>query len=120
MLQASTNNAPLLENGVDGSGNLRNTTVSETSRGSTGSKRPKEAERYGLTSQQAIDLREEWGYNELPTIVLPLWYIFFVQFTGTMPYMLEIACGKILCSLHTNPDYLYSPFMLTHLSHIHN
>ena len=95
MLQESTNKAPLLENESENSGKLRNTTISETSRGSMGSKRPKEAERYGLTSQQAIDIREEWGYNELPTIILPLWYIFFIQFTGTMPYMLEIACGKI-------------------------
>ena len=95
MLEASTNRAPLLGDGAEEPEKLRNTSLSETSRGSNGIKRPKEAERYGLTSQQAINAREEWGFNELPTIVLPLWYIFFVQFTGTMPYMLEIACGKI-------------------------
>lgn len=98
MIQPQTNHAPLLADErkeLEGSSKFRETTGSETSRASVGSKRPKEAERYGLTSQQAIDIREEWGFNELPTIVLPLWYIFFIQFTGTMPYMLEIACGEI-------------------------
>ena len=49
-------------------------------------------ERVGLTSEQAEELTEKWGYNELPTVIVPLWYIFFIQFTGTMPYMLELAC----------------------------
>ena len=46
----------------------------------------------GLTSSQVEALYEQWGYNELPSIVIPLWYIFLTQFTGTMPYMLELAC----------------------------
>jgi magnesium-transporting ATPase (P-type) len=49
-------------------------------------------ERLGLTSEQAAQLTEKWGYNELPQVIVPLWYIFFIQFTGTMPYMLELAC----------------------------
>jgi magnesium-transporting ATPase (P-type) len=46
----------------------------------------------GLTTPEVENLYEKWGYNELPHIVVPLWYIFFLQFTGTMPYMLELAC----------------------------
>jgi magnesium-transporting ATPase (P-type) len=46
----------------------------------------------GLTTAQVEMLYEKWGYNELPSIVVPLWYIFLMQFTGTMPYMLELAC----------------------------
>jgi hypothetical protein len=44
----------------------------------------------GLTSAQVEELYEKWGYNELPSVVIPLWYIFLTQFTGTMPYMLEV------------------------------
>ena len=47
----------------------------------------KASERYGLTNQEADELRVEWGFNELPSIHIPLWWIFFVQFTGTMPYV---------------------------------
>lgn len=46
----------------------------------------------GLTSAQVEALYNKYGYNELPSIVVPLWYIFLMQFTGTMPYMLELAC----------------------------
>ncbi len=46
----------------------------------------------GLTSAEAAILLEKYGYNEIPKISIPLWYIFFIQFTGTMPYMLELAC----------------------------
>ena len=49
-------------------------------------------ERAGLTSEQAAALIEQWGYNELPRIEIPLWWVFVRQFTGTMPYMLELAC----------------------------
>ena len=34
----------------------------------------------------------KWGYNELPEVKVSLWYMLFLQFTGTMPYMLELAC----------------------------
>jgi H+-transporting ATPase len=49
-------------------------------------------ERNGLTTEQAEAQYKIFGYNELPVIVVPLWYIFLTQFTGTMPYMLELAC----------------------------
>lgn len=48
--------------------------------------------RNGLTSAEVEELYKIHGYNELPVIVVPLWYIFLTQFTGTMPYMLELAC----------------------------
>ena len=51
-----------------------------------------EEERVGLTSQRAEELVKEFGYNELPVIEISLWYLLFLQFTGTMPYMLELAC----------------------------
>mmetsp|Transcript_4268 Transcript_4268/g.6401 ORF Transcript_4268/g.6401 Transcript_4268/m.6401 type:complete len:933 (-) Transcript_4268:1467-4265(-) len=61
-------------------------------------------ERIGLTSQRAQELIAEWGYNELPVIEVSLWYVLFLQFTGTMPYMLELACVIALaCSDY--PDF---------------
>jgi magnesium-transporting ATPase (P-type) len=47
---------------------------------------------HGLSTAQVEKLYEKYGYNELPTIEVPLWYVFLMQFTGTMPYMLELAC----------------------------
>ena len=49
-------------------------------------------ERAGLTSVQAQALIDQWGYNELPRIEIPLWWVFVRQFIGTMPIMLELAC----------------------------
>ena len=46
----------------------------------------------GLTVSEVESQRAAWGWNELPHIEVPLWWVFFVQFTGTMPYMLEVAC----------------------------
>ena len=51
-----------------------------------------ENELAGLTSEEAEVRYGTYGYNELPTVEIPLWYIFLMQFTGTMPYMLELAC----------------------------
>lgn len=48
-------------------------------------------ERAGLTSFEVEKLIQQWGYNELPEIKISLYYLFFLQFTGTMPYMLELA-----------------------------
>lgn len=56
-------------------------------------------ERIGLTSERAEELIKEHGYNELPVIEISLLYMLFLQFTGTMPYMLELACVVALaCS----------------------
>lgn len=49
-------------------------------------------ERNGLTTEQVEELTAKWGYNELPEVKVSLWWLLFVQFTGTMPYMLELAC----------------------------
>lgn len=49
-------------------------------------------ERKGLTTSQAEELQRTVGFNELPTIEVSKLMIFFLQFTGTMPYMLELAC----------------------------
>ncbi len=46
----------------------------------------------GLTTQEAQQLYETVGFNELPHVEISLYWIFFAQFTGVMPYMLEIAC----------------------------
>lgn len=48
--------------------------------------------RAGLTTEQAEGLYETVGFNELPVVEVSLVYLFFVQFTGLMPYMLEVAC----------------------------
>lgn len=48
-------------------------------------------ERLGLTTDRAEELLKEFGYNELPVPEISLLWMFFLQFTGTMPYMLEVA-----------------------------
>lgn len=48
-------------------------------------------ERLGLTTDQVEKKREEFGFNELPVVTISAWWVFFKQFTGTMPYMLEVA-----------------------------
>ena len=48
-------------------------------------------ERKGLTTDEVEKLYEQWGFNELPVIEIPLWKVFIQQFMGTMPYMLELA-----------------------------
>jgi len=48
-------------------------------------------ERAGLTTDQAEELYKQWGFNELPIIEIPLWWVFLEQYMGTMPYMLELA-----------------------------
>ncbi len=55
-----------------------------------GSKQP--AKKLGLTTADAEKLYAEVGFNELPHIDVSLYWLFFAQFTGVMPYMLEIAC----------------------------
>ena len=49
-------------------------------------------ERNGLTTEQAEELYKTVGFNELPEITVSLWWVLLMQFTGTMPYMLELAC----------------------------
>ena len=49
------------------------------------------SDKSGLTSEQVETLYSKYGYNELPVIEIPLWFVFIQQFTGTMPYMLELA-----------------------------
>lgn len=48
-------------------------------------------EREGLTTEQAEEAYKKWGFNELPVIEIPLWWVFLEQYMGTMPYMLELA-----------------------------
>lgn len=48
-------------------------------------------ERQGLTTEQAQKALEEFGYNELPVVTVSLWWLFFLQFTGIMPYILEVV-----------------------------
>jgi len=63
-----------------------------------------ESERIGLTTEQAEELYKVHGYNELPEITVSLWWILFIQFTGTMPYMLELAC-IIAIAVQDYPDF---------------
>jgi len=48
-------------------------------------------ERKGLTTAQAEELQRTVGFNELPVIKVSKLMLFLMQFTGTMPYMLELA-----------------------------
>jgi magnesium-transporting ATPase (P-type) len=61
-------------------------------------------ERNGLTTEQVEELYKQWGFNELPEIKVSLWWLLFVQFTGTMPYMLELAC-IIAIAVQDFPDF---------------
>jgi H+-transporting ATPase len=45
----------------------------------------------GLTSQQAAQLLEQWGKNELPEKITPKWLIFCRLLTGPMPIVLWLA-----------------------------
>jgi H+-transporting ATPase len=47
--------------------------------------------RLGLTDDEAEDLRTKWGWNALEEVKVSKLWLFFVQFTGTMPYMLWVA-----------------------------
>lgn len=58
----------------------------------------------GLSSDQVEELYEKWGYNELPEVKVSLWWLLFVQFTGTMPYMLELAC-IVAVAVGDYPDF---------------
>jgi len=49
------------------------------------------AERAGLTTDAAEEAIKIHGYNELPEVTISIWWVLFIQFTGTMPYMLELA-----------------------------
>ena len=68
-------------------------------------------DRAGLTTNQFEAALAKCGYNELPTIEISLWWVLFRQFTGTMPYMLELAC---LISIIV-ADYLDFGIILTML-----
>jgi magnesium-transporting ATPase (P-type) len=61
-------------------------------------------ERCGLTSEKVEELYKIHGYNELPEIKVSLWWLFLLQFTGTMPYMLELAC-VISIAVQDYPDF---------------
>lgn len=63
-----------------------------------------EEERVGLTTEQAEELLQVHGFNELPEVTVSLWWVFFLQFTGTMPYMLELAC-IIALAVQDYPDF---------------
>eukprot|EP01033_Poteriospumella_lacustris_P005652 gene5652-4044_t len=61
-------------------------------------------ERAGITSAEAEKLYETVGFNELPHIEVSLLWLFFSQFTGVMPYMLEVAFILAL-AIQSYPDF---------------
>lgn len=48
--------------------------------------------RLGLSTSEAEVLYKEIGFNELEHVEISAFRLFFLQFTGMMPYILEIAC----------------------------
>jgi magnesium-transporting ATPase (P-type) len=46
----------------------------------------------GLTAAEAAAALETWGPNLLDKPEMSLVRMFFMQFVGTMPFMLELAC----------------------------
>ena len=69
-----------------------------------GPKKSPEEERAGLTTDEVDKLYEKWGFNELPVVEIPLWKVFLMQYTGTMPYMLELAI-IISAAVQDWPDF---------------
>lgn len=61
-------------------------------------------ERQGLTTTEAEEAYKKWGYNELPVVEVPLWYVFLKQFTGVMPYTMEI-CVVVAAGCQSWPDF---------------
>jgi magnesium-transporting ATPase (P-type) len=61
-------------------------------------------ERAGLTTAEAEKLYETVGFNELPHVEVSLVWMFFSQFTGVMPYMLEIA-SILALAVQSYPDF---------------
>lgn len=61
-------------------------------------------ERQGLTTVQAEEAYKTFGYNELPLVEVPLWYVFLKQFLGVMPYTMEI-CVIVAAACQSWPDF---------------
>ena len=57
-----------------------------------------EKTRLGLTDEQADEQRQKWGWNALEEVKISKLWLFIVQFTGTMPYMLWIAAFISACT----------------------
>lgn len=48
--------------------------------------------RTGLTNDEVDKILEEVGFNELKYVEISALQLFFLQFYGTMPFILEAAC----------------------------
>jgi magnesium-transporting ATPase (P-type) len=46
---------------------------------------------YGLLTEEVSELRNQFGWNELPEKIIPKWYIFVSQLWQPMPIMIWIA-----------------------------
>jgi H+-transporting ATPase len=46
---------------------------------------------YGLREEQVPELREKFGWNEIPAPSTPLYVLFLRQFTGFLPILIEVA-----------------------------
>jgi len=45
----------------------------------------------GLGDVEVQQLRAVWGLNEIPEVVMPLWWMILKQMMGPMPYMIQAA-----------------------------
>lgn len=45
----------------------------------------------GLDEQQVVQALEQWGANEIPAPVTPLYMIFLRQLTGFLPLLIAVA-----------------------------
>jgi magnesium-transporting ATPase (P-type) len=61
-------------------------------------------EHKGLTSAEVEGLYKKYGYNELPHERMNVYWIFFKQFTGILPYTLEFT-ALIAIGVQSYPEF---------------
>ena len=57
---------------------------------------PTTNDKTGLTHEQYLASLKEHGKNEIPKIEVSLWWLFFKQFTGAMPLILELVFAVLV------------------------
>ena len=65
----------------------------------------------GLTASEVIQLREKWGWNEIPTPTTPVYILFLRQFTGFLSIIIMLAAVVSIAVLDY-PDFIVIIIML--------
>jgi len=65
----------------------------------------------GLTASEVTELREKWGWNEIPTPSTPVYILFLRQFTGFLSIIIMVAAIVAIAVLDY-PDFIVIIVML--------